>query len=71
MAKKCRRRMNGIEEYITTKITLKGKEKRKRPRKKREAPGMREELGVHILRRGVLSPWDVGPLDSVYFSPPK
>ena len=40
MAKKCRRRMNGIEEYITTKITLKGKEKRKRPRKKREAPGM-------------------------------
>ena len=32
---------------------------------------MREELGVHILGRGVLSPGDVGLSDSVYFSPPK
>ena len=32
---------------------------------------MGEELGIHILGRGVLSPYDVGPSDSVYFSPPK
>ena len=32
---------------------------------------MREELGVPVLERGVLSPWDVGPSDSVYFSPLK
>ena len=38
---------------------------------RREAPRMGEELEVHILGQGVLSPWDVGPSDSVYFSPPK
>ena len=32
---------------------------------------MREKLGVPVLGRGVLSLWDVGPSDSVYFSPPK
>ena len=32
---------------------------------------MQEELGVPVLGRGVLSPWDVGSSDSVYFSPPK
>ena len=32
---------------------------------------MREELGVPIFGRGVLSPWDVGPSGSKYFSPPK
>ena len=32
---------------------------------------MREELGVPVLGRGVLSPWDVGPSGSVYFSIPK
>ena len=32
---------------------------------------MREELGVLVLERWVLSPWDVEPSDSVYFSPPK
>ena len=32
---------------------------------------MKEELGVPILGRGVLSPWDVGPSDSEYFSLPK
>ena len=37
----------------------------------REAPGMQEELGVPILGRGVISPWDVGPSGSEYFSPPK
>ena len=31
------------------------------------------ERGWHtpVLERGVSSPWDVGPPDSVYFSPPK
>ena len=37
----------------------------------REAPGMREELGVSALGRAVLSFWDVGPSGSVYFSPQK
>ena len=32
---------------------------------------MQEELGVPILGRGVISPWDVGQSDFVYFSPPK
>ena len=32
---------------------------------------MREELGVPVLGRGALSPWDVGPSGSVYFSPLK
>ena len=32
---------------------------------------MREELGVPVLERGALLPWDVGPSSSVYFSPPK
>ena len=32
---------------------------------------MQEELGVPVLERGALSPWDVGPFGSVYFSPPK
>ena len=38
---------------------------------RREAPGMREELGVPVLGRDALSPWDIGPSGSVYFSPPK
>ena len=67
--------MNGREEYITTEITQRRGEgrlrRRGRPRERREALGMQEELGVPILGRGVLSPWDVGPFDSVYFSPPK
>ena len=62
--------MNGRKWYITTKITQSMKEAR-RPIERREAPRMGEELGVHILGRGVLSPWDVRPSDSVYFSPPK
>ena len=35
----------------------------------KKAPGKREELGIHILGRGVLSPWDVGPSDSVFLAP--
>ena len=32
---------------------------------------MREELGVLILGLGAISPWDVGPSSSMYFSPSK
>ena len=74
MTDKCRRRMNGREGYITTEITQREKgerKRRRRPRERRETPRTREELGVPILGRGVLSPWDVGPSDSVYFSTPK
>ena len=70
MTDKCRSRMNGREGYITTEITQSMKEAR-RPIERREAPRMREELGVPVLGRGALSPWDVGPSGSVYFSPPK
>ena len=30
---------------------------------------MREELGVPVLGRGVLSPWDIGPLILCIFHP--
>ena len=33
-----------------------------------EAPGKREELGIHILGRGVLSSWDIGPSDPVFLA---
>ena len=74
MTDKCRRRMNGKEEYITTEITQSkgGRPKRGgRPRERKEALGVREELGIPVLERGVPSPWDVVPPDSVCFSPPK
>ena len=70
MTNKCRRRMDGGEGYLTTEI-FQRKWGGGKPRERGEAPGMQEELGVHILGRGVLSPWDVGPSDSMYFSPPK
>ena len=35
----------------------------------REAPGIREELRILVLGRGVPSPWDLGPSDPVRFSP--
>ena len=66
--------MNEGEGYITTEISQRKKGRRGKkgkPRERRETSRMGEELGVHILGRGVLSPWDVGPSDFVYFSPPK
>ena len=33
-----------------------------------EALGKRAELGVHIFGRGVLSPWDAGPSDSMFLA---
>ena len=62
--------MNRRKGYITTEITQSMKEAR-RPIERREALGMREELGVLVLGRGALSPWDVGSSGSVYFLPPK
>ena len=66
--------MNGREEYITTEITQSrgGTTKKKREARARKgAPGVREELWIPVLERGVPSPWDVGLLDFVCFSPPK
>ena len=66
--------MNRREEYITTEITQSrgGTTKKKREARARKgAPGVREELWIPVLERGVPSPWDVGPPDSVCFSPPK
>ena len=38
-------------------------------RKRKEAPEEEEELETHLLRRGVFSPWDVGPTDYVFLAP--
>ena len=56
MIDKCRKKMNGGVGYITTEISQKGGGGKRRPRKRREAPGMREELGILVLGRGVPSP---------------
>ena len=57
MTNKCWRRMNEGEGYIyiyiyNSRDLLKGKGTKRR----REAPEKGEELGTHILERGVLSP---------------
>ena len=79
MTSKCRRRMNGREEYVTTEITQRGGRPR-RGRRPRNREAQRKEGGSHVtergqripvLERGVPFPWDVGLPDSVYFSPPK
>ena len=71
---KCRRRMNQGEWYITLEISQKnGEKKEKREALRRssweEVLGKREELGIHILKPGVLSPWDIGPSDFVFLAP--
>ena len=77
MTNKCRRKMNGREEYITTKITQRrgggedSQEEEGGPEKGRRLLFDREGLGIPVSKRGVPSPWDVGPPDSVCFSPPK
>ena len=68
MTNKCRRMMNEGEGYITTKISQKRKKKEERERRRGKALGRREELGIHILGWGVLSPWDVGPSDFVFLA---
>ena len=53
MIDKYRWRMNGGEGYITTEISQRKKGGRprggRRPRKRKGAPGEREELGVPVL----------------------
>ena len=51
--------MNQGEGYITSEIS----------QKEGGALGKREELGIHILGQGVLSPWEVEPSDSVFLAP--
>ena len=71
MTNKCRRKMNGGEGYITTGISQSrgdGKTKRDGKDVGNEASGRRKELGIHILGWGVLSPWDVGPFDTVFLA---
>ena len=53
--------MNQEEGYITLEISQK--------KKKRRAPGKPEDLGIHILGRGVLFPYGAGPSDSVFLTP--
>ena len=76
MTDKCMRKMNGREEYITTEIAQRkrgedGQEEEGGPEKGRRLLFDREGLGIPIPERGVPSPWDVRPPDSVCFSPPK
>ena len=67
MTNKCRKRMNERWGYITSEISqVKKGEKREEGKK---VPGKWGELGIHILGRGVLSLWDVGPSDLVFFAP--
>ena len=53
------------KRYIIAEIS----QKRGGGEKWREAPGKLEELGVHILERGVFSLQDVGPSDSMFLAP--
>ena len=53
MTDKCRRRINGREEYITTEITQKGGGGGKAAKKKREAH--RKEGGSCVTARGPFS----------------
>ena len=75
MTDKCRRRMNGREEYITTEITQRkgGRRPRRRgrPRERKEAPVWPRGVGDSCPRARGPSPWDVGPPYSVCFSSPK
>ena len=59
MTDKCRRRMNGREEYITTEITQRrgsGQEEEGGPEKGRRLLCDREGLGIPVLEQGVPSP---------------
>ena len=64
MTNKGRRRMNERGGYITSEISQVKKEGGGE-----KSPGKREELGIHILGRRVLSPWDVGPSDPMFLAP--
>ena len=55
MTDKCRKKMNEGVGYISIEIS----QERRGPSKGGKAPGMREELGILVLERGVPSPWDL------------
>ena len=67
MTNKCRRGMNRRDEYITIEIT----QREGGPEEERRLLCDREGLEIPVLERTVPSPLDVGPPDSVCFSPPK
>ena len=67
MTNKCRRGMNRRDEYITIEIT----QREGGPKEGRRLLCDREGLEIPVLERTVPSPWDIGPPDSVCFSPPK
>ena len=75
MTNKCRRRMNRREGYITTEISQRGGRtvRKRREAQRKEGGSCVTERGWRILviERGVPSPWDVRPPDSVYFSSSK
>ena len=63
MTDKCRRRINGREEYITTEITQSredGQEEEGGLEKGRRLRCDREGLGIPVLERGVLLPGTLG-----------
>ena len=59
--------MNRRDEYITIEIT----QREGGPEEERRLLCDREGFGIPVLEQGVPSLWDVGPPDSVCFSPPK
>ena len=72
MTDKCRRRMSGREEYITIEISQRrgdGQEEEGGPEKGKRLLGCERSWG--FPSRGVPSPWDVVPPDSVCFLAPK
>ena len=76
MTDKCRRKMNGRKEYITTEITQRkggGMAKKKKEAQRKEGGSCMTEggWGFPSSSKGSLFPWDVRPPDSVCFSPPK
>ena len=71
MIDKCRRRMNKREQYITTEITQRKGKMRKKAERKEKGSWDARGVGSSRPRARGLSPWDVGPSDSMYFLPPK
>ena len=58
MTDKCKKKMSGGVEYITREISQRMEEAQKGVGGG-EASGVREELGILILGRGLPSPWDL------------
>ena len=74
MTDKCKRRMNRREGYITTEISQRrgdGQKGEGGPEKGKRSCVTKRGWCISVLEREVPSPWDVGPPDSVCFSPLK